>query len=161
MCSGSVPPSLGDRLHNWARYVRDHPPHGAGRCASAEGRFVRERLTEADEEDRRTPVMLVDPIDGELVDEAWRRLEMRHRRALKWHYVEWRPAGWIMRRLGRPKEAYRLVLGAAKRAMQRELDARQCAPVRFPSNSISMTEAGERVGPSGGPCAPREKAAAA
>lgn len=51
--------STRDRLVNWARWSRSSP-HRLHTCCSIEGRYRPERLTEADEVERRTAL---DPID--------------------------------------------------------------------------------------------------
>lgn len=115
---------LTHRLENWARHVRDpwhSEPHG--RCGSIEGRAIRDALRGDEEADRRAPgAYPIDHADGEIVDRAWRTLVLGDRMLLKWRYVERRPHGWIMRKLGRRGDGFKHAHIAARLAIARSLD---------------------------------------
>ena len=81
-----------------------------------------------------------DERDGERVDQAVRALEQQHRFLLKFVFVYPRPAGWVMRKLGRRADAFKDRKIAALRALARELDARRNA-VQNPAHSVEPVDA--------------------
>lgn len=141
--------TLTDRLHNWARHVRD--PWGAephGRCGSIEGRASRDVLRGDEEADRRSPSSYpIDHADGELVDRAWRAIDLQHRLLLRYHYVQRRPVGWTMRMLKRRQDAFRHAHVAARYAIALSIDALASARVRSAHSSAPRAAASI---PSGG-----------
>lgn len=59
-----------ERLRNFGRWSRGGGGGGPGRCFSIEGRYLRERLKEDDEEERRRPRSIVDELDALVVYRA-------------------------------------------------------------------------------------------
>lgn len=111
---------LRDRVENWARYSRGSLHRRPGRCASAEGRYV--RSSGYDEEERRSPSVPIDERDALQVEAAWRTLAQQDRRVLKWHWIENRPPGWIMRMLGKRNDQFKPAKLGALLALSRALD---------------------------------------
>lgn len=62
------------RLNNWGRWANNGVGFGGGHCASAEYRYVAERLGEDEQAVHRT-TMPVDALDAELVERAVTKLE--------------------------------------------------------------------------------------
>lgn len=88
-----------ERLENWGRWARARRPRG--RARSAEGRYLRERLGEQDEEVRRTAAAIVDARDASRVDAALAPaggFDARASALLKAHYVHRAPAVVVARR---------------------------------------------------------------
>ena len=98
------------RLNNWGRWAFSSGG-GGGHCASAEYRYVPEKLGEDEQAVHRTP-MPVDAVDAELVEEAVTRMtNARARLFLKEAYVYQvsRPTlERLFRAYGVLLEAYRL-----------------------------------------------------
>ena len=89
-----------ERLVNWGRWARDR--RRRGRARSAEGRYLRERLTaEEDDGPRRTAAAVVDAADASRVDAALAPaggFDPRASALLKAHYVFRAPPFVIARR---------------------------------------------------------------
>ena len=93
--------SLEDRLENWAMVMRVRKAQG--RCGSAEGRYIPERLVGEQWDSRRTPKPSLDTLDASLVEAAWREMEVRLlKNLLALHYVYRAPRAFICRRQGIP-----------------------------------------------------------
>lgn len=73
-----------ERLKNWAWYCAwGHlGPEIRTRCASAEGNFESENVWEGEE-----PRIEPDMVDGELIEQAVRKLSEKHRKILKARYI--------------------------------------------------------------------------
>ncbi len=73
-----------ERLKNWAWYCAwGHlGPEVRTRCASAEGNYESEDVWEGEE-----PRIEPDMIDGELIEQAVRKLSEKHRKILKARYI--------------------------------------------------------------------------
>ena len=73
-----------ERLKNWAWYCAwGHlGPEIRTRCASAEGNFESETVWEGEE-----PRIEPDMVDGELIEQAVRKLSEKHRKILKARYI--------------------------------------------------------------------------
>ena len=73
-----------ERLKNWAWYCAwGHlGPEVRTRCASAEGNYESEDVWEGEE-----PRIEPDMIDGEIIEQAVRKLSEKHRKVLKARYI--------------------------------------------------------------------------
>lgn len=76
-----IPETLYDRLKNWAIASR-LPAFLADTCGSMEKRYRSPQVWYAPQ-----PKLVIDYLDADLVEKAWRSLPMKHRMMLKYCYV--------------------------------------------------------------------------
>lgn len=110
---------------------------------SAEGRYKHERNPDTEQQPRPIPP---DERDGELVDKAVRALSQDHRFLLKFTYVYPRPAGWVMRKLGRRADAFKAHRMGALLALSHALDT---PVVTAYKQTTSITPSDARLAPVG------------
>ena len=108
------------RVDNWVRWSRTNATEPHDHCGSAEWRYAGEKGNVYEPQAAAIPS---DPLDAAKVESAWRKCSRDAKFLLKHDLHQRRAPGWILRKLGRPKESYKLVKLAAMLELSKTLDA--------------------------------------
>ena len=125
--------SIRERLENWARWAGAGSGSREGRSMTMTG-IVCDRLRKASLGNVWSgvqPLAELDDSDARQVEQAWSRLEPRHRELLRWWYVRRARSEFICRRLGIklfPRSVFDLELKRAETAIEKILAGTACAP---------------------------------
>lgn len=107
------------RIDNWVRWSRSNSTEPHDHCGSAEWRYQGET---GNVYEQQAPAIPSDPLDAAKVEAAWRKCSRDAKFLLKHDLHQRRPPGWILRKLGRGKEAYKTVKFSALLELSKMLD---------------------------------------
>ncbi len=107
------------RVDNWVRWSRSNASEPRDHCGSAEWRYVGDK---GNVYEQAAPAIQSDPLDAQVVEAAWRKCSKDARFILKSALHLHRAPGWIMRKLGRQHEAFKVAKLAALHELSKTLD---------------------------------------